>query len=96
MLVTGGMSCVCKSGKKHITDFKTLFYYLIVDVGWDWVNEKLYWTDPCANDIEVYDIPTAYRRVLYNSMDSVNDPSGIVIDPTTGYAKQTSMIVRPD
>jgi len=57
----------------------------VVDVAWDWVNKKLYWTDPCASDIEVYDPETRYRRILYNSADGLREPSGIVVDPTTGY-----------
>lgn len=54
-------------------------------VAWDWVNEKLYWADACANDIEVYDPATRQRRVLFNSADGIQDPRGIVVDPTTGY-----------
>ena len=58
---------------------------LLDDIAWDWINEKMYWTDSCARDIEVYDPATAYRRVLFNSSTagSVN-PRGIVVDPTTG------------
>ncbi len=65
----------------------TIIIYLIVIVGvaWDWVNQKLYWTDPCASDIEVYDPVTAHRRVLYNSTNGLRHPSGIVVDPSTGY-----------
>ena len=58
----------------------------VVDVAWDWVNQKLYWTDPCASDIEVYDPETRYRRILYNSADGLREPSGIVVDPTTRYS----------
>ena len=49
------------------------------------MNQKLYWTDPCANDIEVYDPSTMYRRILYDTADGIRDPSGMVVDPTTGY-----------
>ena len=54
------------------------------DVAWDWVNEKLYWTDRCANDIEVYDPETRYRRVFFDNADGVRDPEGLVVDPSTG------------
>lgn len=69
--------------KKHVLTF--IMNVVVVDVGWDWVNQKLYWTDPCANDIEVYDTTTMYRRILYNTADGIRDPSGMVVDPTTGY-----------
>lgn len=59
---------------------------LLVDVAWDWVNQKLYWTDPCASDIEVFDPTTTYRGVLYSAADGIHNPAGMVIDPTTGYA----------
>ena len=49
------------------------------------MNQKLYWTDPCGDDIEVYDPLTRQRRVLYNNADGIRNPAGIVIDPGTGY-----------
>ena len=47
------------------------------------MNEKLYWTDNCDDDIEVYDPSTQVRRVLFD-VDLLN-PYAIVVDPTTGY-----------
>jgi DNA-binding beta-propeller fold protein YncE len=58
---------------------------LLAGVAWDWINQKLYWTDACGDDIEVYDHMTSNRRVLFDSSDGLRDPSGIVLDPTTGY-----------
>ena len=52
-------------------------------LAWDWVNRKLYWTDYCDNDIEVYDPVTRVRRILFDS--GLTDPYSIVVDPTTGY-----------
>ena len=53
-------------------------------ISWDWINEKLYWTDTCNDVIEVYDPATGYRRVLlYTGTNSNN--RDIVVDPTTGY-----------
>ena len=51
-------------------------------LAWDWVNRKLYWTDYCDNDIEVYDPVTRVRRILFDS--GLTDPYSIVVDPTTG------------
>jgi DNA-binding beta-propeller fold protein YncE len=55
---------------------------LYVDgLAWDWINEKLYWTDYCQDDIEVYDPTTGYRAVLFNT--GLIEPHAIVVDPTT-------------
>lgn len=51
-------------------------------LAWDWVNEKLYWTDGCDDDIEVFDPKTGYRKVLIQTGPDSN-PRGIVLDPTT-------------
>jgi len=53
-------------------------------LAWDWVNQKLYWTDSADDDIEVYDPATTYRRVLFEN--GLNSPYSIVVDPGTGYA----------
>ena len=52
-------------------------------LAWDWVNQKLYWTDLCDDDIEVYDPTTQVRRVLFDV--DITEPWAIVVDPTTGY-----------
>ena len=51
-------------------------------LAWDWVNEKLYWTDRCDKDIEVFDTKTGYRKVLLQTGSSSN-PNSIVVDPFT-------------
>ena len=56
-------------------------------LAWDWVNEKLYWTDNCDDDIEVYDPVTGYRRILIET--GLNNPTSIVVDPSTRYVACT-------
>ena len=60
-----------------------LFVFSIAGLAWDWVNQKLYWTDYCDDDIEVYDPVTTARRVLFDV--GLSAPYAIVVDPTTGY-----------
>ena len=82
------MACLIGHGCVFAEWFKSFVYVLlVVDVAWDWVNQKLYWTDPCDRDIEVFDPVSEQRRVLFNSSHGLMSPSGIVIDPGTGYAK---------
>ena len=50
-------------------------------LAWDWISEKIYWTDYCQDDIEVYDTTTGYRTVLFNT--ELIEPHTIVVDPTT-------------
>ena len=54
-------------------------------LAWDWVNAKLYWTDYCADEIEVYDLETRDRKVIVRTGTNSN-PRGIVLDPSTRYA----------
>jgi sugar lactone lactonase YvrE len=66
---------------------KRIVVYLLIDgIAWDWINEKLYWTDTCNDVIEVYDPATGYRRVLLYTGTTSNNRD-IVVDPTTGYNK---------
>ncbi len=51
-------------------------------MAWDWINQKLYWTDYCNDDIEVYDPESRVRRVLFDV--NLSEPHAIVVDPTTG------------
>jgi len=55
-------------------------------LAWDWVNEKLYWTDNCDDDIEVYDPATGYRTILIET--GLSNPTSIVVDPGTRYVAQ--------
>ena len=60
-------------------------YSLSLDgIAWDWINEKLYWTDECDNVIEVYDPSSGHRKTLI-STGTNTDPRGIVVDPGTRY-----------
>ena len=50
-------------------------------LAWDWVGEKLYWTDNCHDEIEVYDPITTHRKVL---LTTGSYPYAIKVDPSTG------------
>ena len=52
-------------------------------LAWDWINEKLYWTNPDNKTIEVYDPNTTYRKVLANTGPE-SSPRAIVVDPSKG------------
>ena len=54
----------------------------------------MYWTDNCADDIEVYDPMTTYRRMLFNSTTGVVNPRGIIVDPTTGLVKYCLLLCQ--
>lgn len=60
-----------------------LTFLCVGGLAWDWVNQKLYWTDYCDDDIEVYDPTSRVRRVLFDV--NLSAPYAIVVDPTTGY-----------
>ncbi len=51
-------------------------------IAWDWLNEKLYWTDTEDREIEVMDIDTMQRRQLIDT-GSGTIPRAIVLDPNT-------------
>ena len=59
-----------------------LSHKIIEGLAWDWVNEKMYWTDPCEDEIEVYDPNTLHRRKLITTS---TNPFAIVVDPGTRY-----------
>ena len=48
-------------------------------MSWDWIGEKLYWTDNCQDEIEVYDPVTTHRKVL---IMTGSYPYAIKVDPT--------------
>ena len=50
-------------------------------LAWDWVNEKLYWTDHCLDEIKVYDPVTQHQGVLIRTG---TNPFAIIVDPGTG------------
>ena len=52
-------------------------------MAWDWLNEKLYWTNGGQDGkIEVYDINRGHRRKLFDA-DPQSFFRGIVVDPST-------------
>ena len=51
-------------------------------LAWDWVNEKLYWTDAENRTIEVLDPATGERMILFFTGDDTI-PRGVAIDPNT-------------
>ena len=61
----------------------TRSHLLLDGLAWDWINEKMYWTDYCDQDIEVYDPIMDYRIILINT--NLSEPHAIVVDPTTKY-----------
>lgn len=62
-------------------DVSIIILYCAEGLAWDWVNEKLYWTDYCQDEIEVYDQSSNHRRVLIRTGTA---PYAIVVDPGTG------------
>ncbi len=62
-----------------------LLLYHAGGISWDWVNQKLYWTDPCQDDIEVFDPNTSFRKVLFNNSNGLRNPAEIIVDPTTRF-----------
>jgi len=48
-------------------------------LAWDWVNEKIYWTDNCQDEIEVFDPTTLYRRRLTSTG---TNPYAVIVDPS--------------
>ena len=51
-------------------------------IAWDWINEKIYWTDADEKEIEVLDPASGLRAVLVDTGAS-SIPRAIVLDPTT-------------
>jgi DNA-binding beta-propeller fold protein YncE len=54
---------------------------ILAGIAWDWLNEKLYWTDR-SGKIEVYDVNADQRKKLIDT-GSDSEPRGIVLDPHT-------------
>lgn len=55
---------------------------IIVCLAVDWMNNKLYWSDPEMSTIEVYDILKQERKMMITSLGL---PLGIAVDPLSGY-----------
>lgn len=55
-------------------------------LAWDWVNEKLYWTDTQHRGIEVLDVETGARKIVVRA-GSHSRPRGIIVDPLTRFVR---------
>ncbi len=53
-------------------------------LAWDWISQKLYWTDESNEQIDVLDTVGGHRRVLLKT-GLYTQPRDIVVDPTTRY-----------
>ena len=51
-------------------------------LAWDWINEKLYWTDSRLDKLEVFDPGTGNRTLLF-TFDNTH-PQDMVLDPMNG------------
>ena len=69
--------------KNMFSSFSYFFFNIPDGIAWDWINEKLYWTDFCKDTIEMYDPATSYRKVLLHTGTNSSNKD-IVVDPTTG------------
>ena len=58
-------------------------------IAWDWVNQKLYWTDKDNDTISVYDPVRNIHKVLL-STGLGSQPRGIAVDPNTRYVRNES------
>lgn len=83
ILVNTGIPCVGKHISHKLYCSRVSPCHCTGGLAWDWVNQKLYWTDYCDDDIEVFDPVTRQRRVLFDV--DLTEPYAIVVDPTTGY-----------
>ena len=52
------------------------------NIAWDWINQKLYWTDRDNDTIGVYDPIRNIQKVLINTGPG-SQPRAIVVDPST-------------
>lgn len=49
----------------------------------DWVSRNIYWTDSRKDTIEVANLDTKVRKVLFDT--KLVDPRGIAVHPYKGY-----------
>ena len=54
------------------------------NIAWDWINQKLYWTDRVNDTIKVYDPIKDIQKILVNT-GTGSQPRAIVVDPSTRY-----------
>ena len=74
---------VCACVLVCVTLYSCTLLHCAGDIAWDWINDKLYWTDFLEQEIEVYDFNNAYRRVILYT-GSTSSPLGIAVDPQNG------------
>ena len=67
---------ICNLGRTS-----ALFCDSIDGLAWDWISEKMYWTDECYNHIRVLDPLTGNELTLTTNTGS--NTRGIVVDPST-------------
>ena len=83
----------CKSGTAHkygcFRDLRSWdkqctesFTFSTDGIGWDWVNQKLYWTDATYKRIGVIDPSINSQKVLFTTGVNSN-PRNIIVDPST-------------
>ena len=72
--------------------FNPINFLLIEDIAWDWINQKLYWTDRVNDTIKVYDpIRNIQKILVYTGAGS--QPRAIIVDPSTRYVCMYSVII---
>jgi len=81
-LVNTGIGCSGKVITLCHSRVYCLMHKPVTDgLAWDWINEVVYWTDYCHDEIEVYDVSSRNRVVLINT--GLVEPHDIVVDPRT-------------
>ena len=60
-----------------------VLYFSTDGLAWDWVNQKLYWADQYYNRIEVLDLSTNSRKLLFATGVNSN-PRNIIVIPAHG------------
>ncbi len=58
------------------------FTTLTDGIAWDWVTEKLYWSDECQGNIRMFDAINGGTKTI---VTGISNNRGITVDPTTGY-----------
>jgi hypothetical protein len=75
-------------GRFHFIHFGFDGRHFVADIGSpeglaiDWASRNIYWTDSFSDTIEVANLDTKVRRVLFNS--SLVNPRGIAVHPSRG------------
>ena len=71
---------------QDFNDIANCNLFPIENIAWDWVNQKLYWTDKDNDTVKVYDPVRDIQKVLVNT-GSGSQPRAIVVDPSTRYVR---------